>query len=807
MMINNVSGYVINVDLYAERKNDKGQWVFHSIGSGPGNMHLRPVTTPYAAKEWLQPKRYKAHLMGTQYVYDFPELFRQAIQNSWSKATAKIPALKDKMVQGVDVLEYKELVLDDSEGLIEVQREPGTNTHGMVGWIVTARTPEYPRGRRFIIIANDITFKIGSFGPQEDRFFHKCTELARKLGIPRIYLSANSGARIGMAEELMPYFSVAWNEPEKPEAGFKYLYFTPEAYEGLKEKKDVIVEKVIEDGETRYKITTIVGAEDGLGVECLRGSGLIAGATSKAYQDIFTITLVTCRSVGIGAYLVRLGQRAIQIEGQPIILTGAPAINKLLGREVYTSNLQLGGTQIMYRNGVSHLTASDDFEGVSKIIEWLAYVPDRKGQPVPVAPTADTWDRDITFVPPQKNPYDVRWLIQGKEDEEGYLSGLFDRDSFQETLSGWARTVVVGRARLGGIPVGVISVETRSVENVTPADPANPDSTEQVTQEAGQVWYPNSAFKTAQAINDFNHGEQLPLIILANWRGFSGGQRDMFNEVLKYGSYIVDALVKYEQPIIVYIPPFGELRGGSWVVVDPTINEDMMEMYADEDARGGVLEPEGIVGIKFRREKLLDTMARLDPTYGELYRQLQNKELSADQQSTIKVKMVEREKLLMPVYQQVSIQFADLHDRAGRMKAKGTIRKPLQWVNARRFLYWRLRRRLNEESVIKKMVAATNKKATRKDCLKRVQGWFMEDSESDMYEEQDRIVAEWFEGNRKDINAKVEEVKKEITAVEMRDLIMANKEGAMAGIVLALQQVPETQRAKMMELLGGVKKN
>ncbi|KAF8466702.1 acetyl-CoA carboxylase [Kalaharituber pfeilii] len=802
MMINNVSGYVIKVDLYAERKNDKGQWVFHSIGSGPGSMHLRPVNTPYAAKEWLQPKRYKAHLMGTQYVYDFPDLFKQAIQNNWTKAIAKVPALKDKL-PNVDVLEYKELVLDDSEGLIEVDRDPGTNTHGMVGWIATARTPEYPKGRRFVIIANDITFKIGSFGPQEDRFFHKCTELARKLGIPRVYLSANSGARIGMAEELIPRFSVAWNDPEKPEAGFKYLYFTPEAYESLKEKKDVIVEKVVEDGETRYKITTIVGAEDGLGVECLRGSGLIAGATSKAYQDIFTITLVTCRSVGIGAYLVRLGQRAIQIEGQPIILTGAPAINKLLGREVYTSNLQLGGTQIMYRNGVSHLTASDDFEGITKIVEWMSYVPDRKGQPVPVAPAADTWDRDVTFMPPQRNPYDVRWLIAGKEDEEGFLGGLFDKDSFQETLSGWARTVVVGRARLGGIPVGVIGVETRSVENVTPADPANPDSTEQVTQEAGQVWYPNSAFKTAQAINDFNHGEQLPLVILANWRGFSGGQRDMYNEVLKYGSYIVDALVKYKQPIIVYIPPFGELRGGSWVVVDPTINEDMMEMYADEEARGGVLEPEGIIGIKYRREKQLDTMARLDSIYGELYRQLQNKDLSPDRQSSIKVKMVEREKLLMPVYSQISLQFADLHDRAGRMKAKGTIRKALQWINARRFLYWRLRRRLNEEAVLKKMTSVTNKKSTRAENLARLKGWFTADLESDMYENEDRIVAQWFEENRKEILAKVDETKREAAALEMRDLILANKEGALAGIVLALQSVPEEKRKEMLELLEG----
>ena len=156
-------------------------------------------------------------------------------------------------------------------------------------------------------------------------------------------------------------------------------------------------------------------------------------------------------------------------------------------------------------------------------------------------------------------------MIAGKDDDEGFMSGLFDKDSFQESLGGWARTVVVGRARLGGIPMGVIAVENRPVENITPADPANPDSVEQITNEAGGVWFPNSAFKTAQAIWDFNHGEQLPLMILANWRGFAGGQRDMYNEVLKYGSYIVDALVKYGQPIFVYIPPFSELRGGSWV--------------------------------------------------------------------------------------------------------------------------------------------------------------------------------------------------------------------------------------------------
>lgn len=183
----------------------------------------------------------------------------------------------------------------------------------------------------------------------------------------------------------------------------------------------------------------------------------------------------------------------------------------------------------MYKNGVSHLTAQSDLEGALQIIQWLSYVPDRKGKAIPIFPTSDGWDRPIDYIPP-KGPYDPRWLIGGKMEEtengQQWQSGFFDKGSFQETLGGWAQTVVVGRARLGGVPMGVIAVETRTIERVVPADPANPASFEQKLMEAGQVWYPNSAYKTAQAIYDFNR-EGLPLIIFANWRGFSGGQQDM----------------------------------------------------------------------------------------------------------------------------------------------------------------------------------------------------------------------------------------------------------------------------------------
>lgn len=59
----------------------------------------------------------------------------------------------------------------------------------------------------------------------------------------------------------------------------------------------------------------------------------------------------------------------------------------------------------------------------------------------------------------------------------------------------------------------------------------------------------------------------------------------MYDQILKFGAYIVDGLREYKQPILVYIPPHAELRGGAWVVVDPTINERHMELYADPLSR------------------------------------------------------------------------------------------------------------------------------------------------------------------------------------------------------------------------------
>lgn len=296
--------------------------------------------SPYPTSNTVQMKRSSARRVGSTYAFDFLGLMEVGLIQQWGKQT------KLDMPPTKELFETKELVLGEDGELSAVSRPIGTNEIGMLAWHATMKTPEYPEGRDVVLISNDVTVQSGSFGVKEDDFFFKASEYARHRGIPRLYISCNSGARIGLVEELKPKFKVAFNDEGNPAAGFKYLYLTNEDYTALKPGTVGATKTKLPSGEEVWALDDIIGQIHGIGVENLRGSGLIAGETSRAYDETFTLSFVTGRSVGIGAYLVRLGKRVIQMIDGPMILTGYSALNKLLGKEVYTSQDQLGGPQV-----------------------------------------------------------------------------------------------------------------------------------------------------------------------------------------------------------------------------------------------------------------------------------------------------------------------------------------------------------------------------------------------------------------------------------------------------------------------------
>ena len=73
--------------------------------------------------------------------------------------------------------------------------------------------------------------------------------------------------------------------------------------------------------------------------------------THRAYHVRYTIRECHARVLVLGVVLKTglawVWCRCIQRADQPIILTGFSALNKLLGREVYSSQMQLGGPKVI----------------------------------------------------------------------------------------------------------------------------------------------------------------------------------------------------------------------------------------------------------------------------------------------------------------------------------------------------------------------------------------------------------------------------------------------------------------------------
>merc|ERR1711939_821351 len=135
------------------------------------------------------------------------------------------------------------------------------------------------------------------------------------------------------------------------------------------------------------------------------------------------------------------------------------------------------------------------------------------------------------------------------------------------------------------------------------------------------------------------------------------------------------------------------------VVLDPKINPDNMEMYADKESRGGILEPPAACDLLWKEKQIYEMMHRNDSVLIAL-------EAKAKNGQDVSKEVTAREKLLLPLYTQVAVAYCDLHDTPGRMQAVGAIREALTWRTSRAYLHWRIRRRIQETAITKKMRAA-----------------------------------------------------------------------------------------------------
>jgi acetyl-CoA carboxylase carboxyltransferase component len=179
------------------------------------------------------------------------------------------------------------------------------------------------------------------------------------------------------------------------------------------------------------------------------------------------------------------------------------------------------------------------------------------------------------------------------------VADIIDDGTFTETMDSYAKNVRTGRCLVNGKKYGVVFASDQITHKFRPCDPADITSANQTITVSPNILYPDTSYKIAKTIRDCNV-EGIELLCIANWRGFSGGTRDMCDNVLDFGSMIVSELTYYNHKAVVYVPPYGELRGGSMVVFSKSINREFIKFYVAPSARINVLEANATKELKYK---------------------------------------------------------------------------------------------------------------------------------------------------------------------------------------------------------------
>jgi len=200
--------------------------------------------------------------------------------------------------------------------------------------------------------------------------------------------------------------------------------------------------------------------------------------------------------------------------------------------------------------------------------------------------------------PDRKKPFDIRTVMRALSDQDHPVlerwAGMAD-----------AETAVVQDVHLGGIPVCLLGIESRSVPRRGFPPTNGPD-----TYTAGTL-FPRSSKKAARAINAASGNR--PLVVLANLSGFDGSPESMRKLQLEYGAEIGRAIVNFRGPIVFCV--ISRYHGGAFVVFSKRLNPNMT-VLALEGSFASVLGGAPAAAVVFSGDVNARTAA--DPRVREL---------------------------------------------------------------------------------------------------------------------------------------------------------------------------------------------
>jgi propionyl-CoA carboxylase beta chain len=322
----------------------------------------------------------------------------------------------------------------------------------------------------------------------------------------------------------------------------------------------------------------MVGLNDSGGARIQEGVVSLAG-----YADIFLrntlasgvvpqISAIMGPCAGGAVYSPAITDFTVMVKGTSYMFVTGPDVIRTVTHEQVTKE-ELGGAMTHNeKSGVAHFAVDDDQDCVLLIRELLSFMPGNNVDDPPRVDTSDPADRADealdAIVPAAPNqPYDMLDVIHAVVDERYFL----------EVHAHFAKNILVGFARLGGRPVGVVANQPAYLAGTLDID---------------------ASVKGARFVR-FCDAFNIPLVTFEDVPGFLPGTVQEFGGIIRHGAKLLFAFAEATVPKVTVITR--KAYGGAYCVMSSKhIRTDVN--YAWPTAEIAVMGAEGAVNILYKRE-------------------------------------------------------------------------------------------------------------------------------------------------------------------------------------------------------------
>ena len=322
----------------------------------------------------------------------------------------------------------------------------------------------------------------------------------------------------------------------------------------------------------------VVGLNDSGGARIQEGVASLGGYAEVFQRNVLASGVVPQVSVIMGpcaggaVYSPAMTDFIFMVEDTSFMYVTGPDVVRTVTHET-VSHEELGGARThARRSGVADLALDNDIEALLQVRRFLGFLPSSNREAPPFRPTEDPIERQEpsldSLVPDNPNkPYDIKELIRKTADE-----GVFF-----ELQPDWAGNIVIGFARYGGQPVGVVANQPMVLAGCLDIDSA---------RKAGRF---------VRFCDAFN----LPIVTFVDVPGFLPGTVQEYGGIIKHGAKLLFAYAEATVPKVTLITR--KAYGGAYDVMSSKhLRGDVN--YAWPQAEIAVMGAKGAVEIIFRQD-------------------------------------------------------------------------------------------------------------------------------------------------------------------------------------------------------------